>query len=110
MDIPIAWRITLNISNLVGLMYNIPQMYHTWKTKSTSDISTSSQVLRTVCSIVWVAYAIDSAQPEVGISWGVSLLSSIWTLGFKARYEYMRDGVRLKEGSKTEDICLSEVI
>ncbi len=98
MDIPIAWRVVLNISNLVGFVYNIPQMYHTWKTRRTADISTSSQILRAVCSIIWVAYAIVSAQPEVGVAWGVSLLSSAWTLGFKARYEWTaQPAIELRE-------------
>ncbi len=100
MDIPIAWRIALNASNLVGLVYNIPQMYHTWKTRRTRDISTTAQVLRVLSSIVWVAYAVHFAQPEIGISWGVSLLSSVWTLGFKFKYEWNRKQTTTEEMSQ----------
>jgi uncharacterized protein with PQ loop repeat len=82
------WTISLNVANVVGFVYSIPQMIRTWKTKSTRDIDTTGQVLRCLCSVLWITYCIRFRMIDIGVSWGVTLLSSAWILGFKAVYEY----------------------
>jgi len=64
------WTISLNTANVMGFVYSIPQMVKTWKTKSTRDIDTTGQVLRMMCSILWIAYCIRFRLVDVGVSWG----------------------------------------
>ena len=89
---PLHWIIILNIVNAIGFIYNVPQMYHTWKTHSTKDINTEGQVLRAFCSIVWISYALIYIDIDLLISWVVTFISSAWILYFKARYEYFLIG------------------
>ena len=44
--------------NVLGLIYNIPQLYHTYQTKKVDDISTLSLVLRFVSSLLWSFYCV----------------------------------------------------
>lgn len=63
-------------------------MVHTWKTHRTKDISTSGQIIRCVCAIVWIIYASIYFDIDIIISWLITMFSSLWTLYYKARYEY----------------------
>lgn len=47
------------VANIINLIYNIPQMIKTYKTKSTRDFSAIFIVLRIVGNIIWVAYSIE---------------------------------------------------
>lgn len=82
------WTIFLNIVNAIGFIYNLPQMYRVWKTKSTKDIDTTGQVLRLFCSIVWIVYCIEYQLIDIGVSWATTFIGALWILVFKLVYEY----------------------
>jgi MtN3 and saliva related transmembrane protein len=44
------------IANILNLVYNVPQMYKTYKRKTTKDISPWFLLLRIISSIIWVYY------------------------------------------------------
>ena len=52
-------NIFLVIANIINLFYNIPQMYKTYKCKSTKDFSTIFLLLRIIGNTIWIEYAIE---------------------------------------------------
>ena len=52
-------NVFLVIANLINLIYNIPQIVKTWKTKSTKDFSGWFLSLRFLGNIIWIGYAIE---------------------------------------------------
>jgi uncharacterized protein with PQ loop repeat len=49
----------LVLANIINLVYNVPQILKTCKTKSTKDFSGWFLSLRMVGNLIWVAYAIE---------------------------------------------------
>jgi len=52
-------NVFLVIANIINLFYNIPQMYKTYKCKSTKDFSSLFLLLRILGNLIWVEYAIE---------------------------------------------------
>ena len=71
------------IANILNLIYNIPQMVKTYKTRSTRDLSGWFFALRIVTNILWTIYAIaiDSA---------LMTLNNIVTVGSSAFVGYFK--------------------
>ena len=58
-NVSITMNILLIVANIINLFYNIPQMFQTYKTKSTRDFSTLFLILRIIGNLIWVAYSIE---------------------------------------------------
>jgi MtN3 and saliva related transmembrane protein len=52
-------NVFLVVANIINLFYNIPQMYKTYKCKSTKDFSTTFLLLRIIGNTIWIEYAIE---------------------------------------------------
>ena len=52
-------NVFLVIGNIINLVYNIPQMVKTYKTKSTKDFSSTFLFLRVIGNSIWLAYSIE---------------------------------------------------
>ena len=52
-------NVFLVIGNIINLVYNIPQMVKTYKTKSTKDFSSNFLFLRVIGNSIWLAYSIE---------------------------------------------------
>ena len=82
----ILWaKILVWIANILGLLYNIPQIYHTYITKKVDDISTLSLILRFISSF----YCIYFNMLDVGISWYITFISSVLILYYKVRQKIL---------------------
>ena len=57
-NVSLTTNVFLVIANIINLFYNIPQMYRTYKCKSTKDFSTMFLLFRFIGNIIWVEYAI----------------------------------------------------
>ena len=77
------------IANGLGLIYNLPQMYHTYRIKSVSEISTLSISLRFACSVMWCFYCSYYRMWDVGLSWALTLASSLQMIYYKVYAELM---------------------
>ena len=49
----------LILANILNIVYNIPQMIQTYKTKSTKDFNIWFIVLRIIGNFIWMVYAIE---------------------------------------------------
>jgi len=64
-------------------VYNIPQMVHTYKTKSTKDFSIWFITLRIFGNSIWVLYEIEVNSMLMLINNTVTVLSSIFICYYK---------------------------
>jgi len=71
-------NIFLVIANIINLFYNIPQMYKTYKCKSTKDFSKTFILLRLVGNIIWVEYAIEVNSLLMLLNNLVTIISSLF--------------------------------
>ena len=78
----------LIIANIINIVYNIPQMVLTYKTKSTGDFSFWFLSLRVVGNTIWLIYAIDIDSLLMLINNTVTVGSSTFILYFKVKKYY----------------------
>ena len=77
-NVSITMNIFLSIANIINLIYNVPQVVKTYKTKSTKDFSSWFIFLRIFGNIIWIIYAIDIDSLQMLINTSVTVLSSIF--------------------------------
>ena len=75
----------LIIANIINLVYNLPQIYKTYKTKSTGDFSEWFLFLRIVGNVIWIPYAIEIESTLMLINTLVTVASSIFIGYYKVR-------------------------
>lgn len=73
------------IGNVLSVIYNVPQMYHTWKVKRAGDISAAFLWMRLASAVLWTIYCIRYSMWEVLISWSMSLVSTVQIMYYKYR-------------------------
>ena len=71
-------NIFLVIANIINLFYNLPQMYKTYKCKSTKDFSATFLLLRIIGNTIWTEYAIEVNSFLMLLNNLVTILSSIF--------------------------------
>jgi MtN3 and saliva related transmembrane protein len=83
-NVPLEMNIMLIIANVINLVYNIPQMVQTYKTKSTRDFSSWFLLLRIVGNLIWVIYAIYIGNLLMLINNIVTVIASVFVGYYKA--------------------------
>ena len=78
----------LIIANIINIIYNIPQMIKTYKTKSTRDFSGWFIFLRIVGNTIWVAYAIEIDSLQMLVNNIVTVLASVFIGYYKCNELY----------------------
>ncbi len=58
-NVSTTMNVFLVIANVINLVYNIPQVVKTCKTKSTKDFSGWFLSLRFIGNTIWIAYAVE---------------------------------------------------
>ena len=77
-NVSLTTNIFLVIANIINLFYNIPQMYKTYKCKSTKDFSTLFLSFRFIGNLIWVEYAIEIGSMLMLINNVVTVLSTLF--------------------------------
>ena len=78
----------LILANIINLVYNIPQMVQTYKTKSTKDFNVWFIVLRIIGNCIWVVYSIEVNSLLMLINNSVTVCASIF-IGYYKFHEYI---------------------
>jgi uncharacterized protein with PQ loop repeat len=102
-DIDTMFSVLINIANVVGVIYNVPQMYHTYKRKSTNDISPIFLHARFWCSILWTIYCVYYHLWYVLISWITTGTSSTFMLYYMHIYPRIQRKKILMDIQKNND-------
>ena len=82
-NVPLGMNIMLIIANVINLVYNIPQIVQTYRTKSTRDFSGWFLSLRVIGNLIWVVYAIYIANLLMLINNIVTVGASIFVGYYK---------------------------
>jgi MtN3 and saliva related transmembrane protein len=75
------------LANIIGFVYNLPQVILTIRTKKTDDISGTFLILRFISSILWIIYCSYTNSIYVLISWIVTCSSNIIIMYYKFLYK-----------------------
>jgi len=99
-------NVFLTIANIINLIYNIPQMVKTYKTKSTKDFSAWFIFLRIFGNIIWIIYAIEIDSLQMLINNTVTVIASVF-IGYYKFNEILSD-YRNKHYTLIENIHTSD--
>ena len=83
-NVSLTMNVLIIIANIINLIYNIPQMIQTYKTKSTRDFSALFLAMRIVGNVIWVAYSIEINSFLMLLNNLVTVFASIFIGYYKA--------------------------
>lgn len=89
-NVSLTMNVFIVIANILNLFYNLPQMWKTYKRRSTADISGTFLLLRFITNIIWIAYAIEINSLLFLINNIVTVLSSLFIGYYKIIEEYKK--------------------
>jgi uncharacterized protein with PQ loop repeat len=82
-DVELFMTILVNIGNVLSILYNLPQMWRTYKLKKADDISSYFLWMRLSSGIIWSIYCIYYRMWNVIISWATTIISTVQILYYK---------------------------
>jgi uncharacterized protein with PQ loop repeat len=82
-QIDLFMTIIINIGNVLSVIYNIPQMWRTYKLKKADDISSYFLWMRLTSGIIWSIYCIYYEMWYVIISWVSTIIATLQILYYK---------------------------
>lgn len=85
-DLPLWVQVVAYMGNTSILIYNVPQIYHTIKTKSTKDISGWFLIIRVISSLLWLIYSLYTMEFFVLLSWIITGSSTVILMYYKFIY------------------------
>jgi len=94
-NVPLSMNVMLIIANVLNLIYNIPQMVQTYKTKSTRDFSPWFLSLRIVGNSIWLVYSGYVGNLPMLLNNLVSVLASVFIGYYKLR-EIIQDRKKVR--------------
>lgn len=89
-NVPLSMNVMLIIANVLNLIYNIPQMVQTYRTKSTRDFSSWFLSLRIVGNGIWLVYSGYIGNLLMLLNNLVSVLASVF-IGYYKLLEIIHD-------------------
>ena len=89
-------NILLVIANILNLVYNIPQVIQTYKTRSTGDFSKLFLLLRLISSFIWIVYSISIDSMLMLINSVVTVVATT-IIGYFKYIEFRKNQRRLVE-------------
>ena len=95
-NVSMTMNVFLSIANIINLIYNVPQVIKTYKTKSTKDFSACFIFLRICGNIIWIVYAIEIDSLQMLVNNCVTVFSSIFIGYYKVLELYKMDERLLK--------------
>ena len=99
----------LIIANIINIIYNVPQVIKTYKTKSTKDFSGWFIFMRIFGNTIWFVYSVEINNIQMIINNIINVLSSLF-LGYYKCLEYKDDYLILhnsfKENSLNDSLIL----
>jgi uncharacterized protein with PQ loop repeat len=81
--IDLFMTILINFGNFLSVIYNVPQMWRTYKLKKADDISSYFLWMRLTSGIIWSIYCIYYKMWYVIISWASTIISTLQILYYK---------------------------
>ena len=108
-DVSLTMNVFLIIANIINVVYNIPQMFKTYKCKSTKELSSWFLFLRIVGNIIWVGYAIEVDSMMMLINTIVTVIASIFISYYKV-LEIHKERMEKKQDRLEDKDILEETL
>ena len=111
-NVSTTMNVFLVLGNIINLVYNIPQMVKTYKSKSTGDFSPTFLFMRVAGNVIWLAYSIELNEFLFLFSNVVSVFSSVFISYYKvveiiqSRKAVVEDDVEDDLENNNRDECL----
>ena len=111
-NVSTTMNVFLVLGNIINLVYNIPQMVKTYKSKSTGDFSPTFLFMRVAGNVIWLAYSIELNEFLFLFSNVVSVFSSVFISYYKvveiiqSRKAVVEDD--LEDNNRDERLLLSD--
>ena len=97
-NVNLPMNIFLVIGNIINIIQNVPQVYKTYKTKSTGDFSGWFLLMRIIANIIWTAYAVVIGSFPMICNNSITILSTSYIGIYKLReLKLARDKVKASE-------------
>ena len=77
-NVSVTMNVFLIVANILNLVYNIPQMVQTYRTKTTRDFSTTFLLMRVIGNMIWVVYSVEIGSVLFLINNVVTVVASIF--------------------------------
>ena len=111
-NVSTTMNVFLVLGNIINLIYNIPQMVKTYKSKSTGDFSPTFLFMRVAGNVIWLAYSIELNEFLFLFSNVVSVFSSVFISYYKVVeiIQSRKTGVEddLENNNRDEHLLLSD--
>ena len=107
-NVSTTMNVFIVIANIINISYNIPQMIHTYKTKSTKDFDVWFIILRCVGNIIWLVYSIYLNIFLMMLNNLITVLSSIFIGYYKLLEIVEKKGLYKKQINDEELIDVIE--
>jgi uncharacterized protein with PQ loop repeat len=82
-QVDLFMTILINFGNVLSVIYNVPQMWRTYKLKKADDISSYFLWMRLASGIIWSVYCIYYKMWYVIISWASTIIATLQILYYK---------------------------
>ncbi len=102
-NVSTTMNVFIVIANIINLLYNIPQMIHTYKTRSTKDFDVWFIVLRCIGNTIWLVYSIYLNIFLMMLNNLITVVSSIF-IGYYKLLEIVEQKRLYKNQINDEDI------
>ncbi len=102
-NVSLTMNIFIIIANIINIIYNIPQMVKTYKTKSTKDFSEIFLLLRIIGNTIWLAYSIEVNSFLMILNNVVTIVASVF-IGYYKVIEIYEDRRKQKYEMVNNDI------
>ena len=73
-------------AGILVVVYLIPQVIKSWRTKSTKDLSLFGYIIYVIGIILWIIYAILIQNGPVAVMNGIALILAVTMLYLKLKY------------------------
>lgn len=100
--LPLWINISVIIANILNLIYNIPQMWKTYKLKTTRDISGWFLILRTIASVIWVLYSYYISNFQYLFASVVTIIANLFISYYKILEMIEKEETEKVESSEKE--------
>lgn len=87
-NVNLPMNIFLVLGNIINIIQNVPQVYKTYKTKSTGDFSMWFLLMRVIANIIWTAYAIYIGSFPMIFNNSITIISTSYIGYYKAKEMY----------------------
>lgn len=100
-NVSLTMNVFIIIANIINIIYNIPQMVKTYKTKSTKDFSETFLIMRIIGNGIWLAYSIEVDSFLMLFNNLVTIIASVF-IGYYKMIEIIRERRYMKVNNEHE--------